>query len=614
MKHLFLITALFIGSFSFAQCEAVMFSVLLNAETAPEGIEVVFTPGFNGSDQSVVPVSLTPNGYGVFTVCLPVECYNVGFSFGNFSAEDIIYVTYILDGVTTEWTPNLSMGGDIENPLEFCVAPPCATEFNIDLSGCYGVFVPTPPVTEGDILYSVNGSVVSNGENIFTYQFPENGSYEVCMLTCGALTCQEIVVEGCNQESDCPNQEDFWVGGTGCSMQFEIGSFSPGESVTWNFGDGTIVEGGHYTTHTYADGGVYTVCATYTSNACPEGVELCEVVEVAGCSCATDILVTTDGCIGIFTALPINSSNVAGYFTVNGQQVSNGESVFTYIFPENGVYEVCVQSCGGTACQVVEVSGCSTENDCPTPNDFYANGEGCNWVFEIGSFVEGENVVWHYGDGVTEEGGHFTDHTYTQPGTYIVCAYYTSSLCLEGVELCHTIVVSGCGEVECTDITLNISASPEPGVIQNISWVITGNDGVSFGGTYEFLQNTPGQSDTFCLPAGCYSLVLTSNLPLQNVQTWMSSGNDFIEWNEPPMIDSFSAFYSFGVNTDDCGPASDCSLEIDYEVSETGNYIFHAYPSVDATVSWFLDGEYYETGMNVDGSDFEPGLHEMCAM
>ena len=67
--------------------------------------------------------------------------------------------------------------------------------------------------------------------------------------------------------------------------------------------------------------------------------------------------------------------------------------------------------------------------DCPEVIYFEA-GEGCTWAFEIGSFQEGENVVWNFGDGQESvEGGHFHVHDFPNTGTYEVTAFFTSSGC-----------------------------------------------------------------------------------------------------------------------------------------------------------------------------------------
>ena len=81
--------------------------------------------------------------------------------------------------------------------------------------------------------------------------------------------------------------------------------------------------------------------------------------------------------------------------------------------------------------------------DCPEVIYFEA-GEGCTWAFEIGSFQEGENVVWNFGDGQESvEGGHFHVHDFPNTGTYEVTAFFTSFDCPMGVYLTTTVDVQG---------------------------------------------------------------------------------------------------------------------------------------------------------------------------
>jgi hypothetical protein len=45
----------------------------------------------------------------------------------------------------------------------------------------------------------------------------------------------------------------------------------------------------------------------------------------------------------------------------------------------------------------------------------YAEGEGCTWAFEIGSFQEGEEVMWDFGDGSEPFGAVISSNTNLNP-------------------------------------------------------------------------------------------------------------------------------------------------------------------------------------------------------
>ncbi|MGB1031132.1 MAG: hypothetical protein ACPGWM_00895, partial [Flavobacteriales bacterium] len=126
-------------------------------------------------------------------------------------------------------------------------------------------------------------------------------------------------------------------------------------------------------------------------------------------------------------------------------------------------------------CQDLE--GCVQE----CPETLWTTGDGCIGVFEIGSFVEGEQVFWEFGDGTTEQGGHFTTHEYDLPGTYVVTAFYNSPLC-EGQSYAAEVYITDCGidcqvfveelNIECGTATLQgFSNNPEA----QYEWYVDGS-------------------------------------------------------------------------------------------------------------------------------------------
>jgi hypothetical protein len=82
-------------------------------------------------------------------------------------------------------------------------------------------------------------------------------------------------------------------------------------------------------------------------------------------------------------------------------------------------------------------------NDCPD-EPLYVASDCQTGIFEIGSFVDGEEVFWDFGDGTTEQGGHFTTHDYAEPGVYTVCGFYTAPNC-QGASFCGVVEIEDCG-------------------------------------------------------------------------------------------------------------------------------------------------------------------------
>jgi len=132
-----------------------------------------------------------------------------------------------------------------------------------------------------------------------------------------------------------------------------------------------------------------------------------------------------------------------------------GGHFFSHHYEEPGTYNVCAfyttPACpdGVELCTEIVVEAC--ESTCPD-HIWSGAGNDCQVMnFEIGSFVQGEEVVWYPGDeSGAVEGGHFFSHHYEEPGTYNVCAFYTTPACPNGVELCTEIFVESCGDA-CPD-------------------------------------------------------------------------------------------------------------------------------------------------------------------
>ncbi|MCC6599465.1 MAG: PKD domain-containing protein, partial [Crocinitomicaceae bacterium] len=299
-------------------------------------------------------------------------------------------------------------------------------------------------------IYVVNAFYTSNA--------CPNGVYlthTISVQDCNTNLCPEAIT-GHATENSCLN----WV--------FEIGSASPGESVDWNFGDGAVTSGGHFAEHHYASPGVYVVTANYTSNVCQSGVTLVFTVIVQQCSntvCPQTILGHQQGDLCYHWVFEIGSSapgeNVVWHFG-DGDAETGGHTIqHTYLHP--GVYIVTAHYASNVCPNGVDltytiiVQECST-TVCPETLFGHQQGENCmQWTFEIGNFIEGEQVVWSFGDGTQVSGDHFAQHEFSHPGTYTVCGFYTSPHCPEGVNICKTVQVTGdCGVANCS---LEISAS-----------------------------------------------------------------------------------------------------------------------------------------------------------
>ena len=282
----------------------------------------------------------------------------------------------------------------------------------------------------------------------------------------------------------------------------------------------------------------------------------------------------------------------------------------------------------------------------------YAEGEGCTWAFEIGSFQEGEEVMWNFGDGSEPIwGGHFIEYEFETAGTYEVNAFFTSYDCPMGVELQTVVEVSGCGESECV---LEMEVSTEDGMFytfsipdelanNDIQWYIDGQpiegaNSTSFEAGFDFTPNWSVCVEVFTevCPDGmeaCYSnlegdcaLDLVWNevecnqfaleavgQPEGATLVWTLDG-EFYDYLTPEIVFTFEeeGCHVFGVGYEtpdcpegvfaeveicsDCPPMEECELNVDYVELSEGIYLFSVYTPngelFDGELNWWTNGGY----------------------
>jgi PKD repeat protein len=188
-----------------------------------------------------------------------------------------------------------------------------------------------------------------DGENLNNENFHVYIGYQGVVLDYDVIHEPGVTVTslfGIN--SDCANNQDcsdslwsFQSGEDCLHWSFELGGFQPGETAIWYFGDGSIVEGGHFVSHIFDQPGLYTVCVHYSSDLC-EGIEVCTQVFVEDCvnpSCNLDVEIAQQDCnLFVISALD-TPENAQVYWTLNGDQFNIG-NVSTFLL-EDGVYEIC---------------------------------------------------------------------------------------------------------------------------------------------------------------------------------------------------------------------------------------------------------------------------------
>ena len=262
--------------------------------------------------------------------------------------------------------------------------------------------------------------------------------------------CDEIAL------IDCPESIEAVEYG-GCEWGFEVSSFQAGETATWTFGD-DLVSGGHDAEYVFGGDGVYPVSVSFSSDVCPEGVMLETTVEVDGCTepeCGLELLVDSVANDSVIMVIPTGyPEGVELVYTLNGEVFQEGGMAMTLPYAiGNGPWQACVQYITEDCPEgVVECVG-SDDYDSDCPQEIWVGGAGCEFIFSICDFTEGEQVSWEFSDSTTAE-GHFTWHTFPENGWYEACATYVSPTCPDTTVLCTFVDVGDCACLEEEDAEL----------------------------------------------------------------------------------------------------------------------------------------------------------------
>ncbi len=212
---------------------------------------------------------------------------------------------------------------------------------------------------------------------------------------------------------------------------------TPQHYVTWNFDDGTVLQGGaNPVTHIYANPGMYIICMSIIDSMTGPVCTYCDTVTVNTCA----ISYTQAGTSFVFTAGGTSSnSNVMWSF---GDGTSGTGQTVTHPYNGVGNYTVVMtelDSSGNVICTATVIVSTQAGSTCNftygQPNPVTAPGT-FNFV---GSAGVNPNFSWDFGDG-TVSAGPSVSHTYTASGTYMVCM--TSYTFLDTCVTCQSITVS----------------------------------------------------------------------------------------------------------------------------------------------------------------------------
>ncbi len=284
-----------------------------------------------------------------------------------------------------------------------------------------------------------------------THTFEEYGTHAVCLIVenefgCVSDVCWEVELEetqeGCHAAFEWEQFEN--------SFQIHFINQSTSEhdiiSYIWHFGDGSTGDGQN-PNHTYAGPGTYLVCLRIEDNTgCVS--EICHEVTVQESPSECHAAFEWDQVGNSLEVHFIDQSDddpdiVSWHWNFGDGHTSNVQNP-THTFETYGTHAVCLIvtnefGCVSDICWEVEIQ---------------QSQEGCHAAFEWEQFEDSTAIhfidqstsdhdivswLWTFGDGHSSD-NHSPNHTYAEPGTYIVCLIITDNTgCISDV--CHEVTV-----------------------------------------------------------------------------------------------------------------------------------------------------------------------------
>ncbi|MFM7309749.1 MAG: PKD domain-containing protein [Flavobacteriales bacterium] len=446
MRFSLLLTLTFLGSFAIGQCSLSLTSSAIDCNS--------FAFHIQGADVGNVSWNYGDGSFGTSNVN----------SDHNYASNGTYIVTATYSGPACPNGMMLTTTVDVACATE----PICPTQITATAIDCDSYLFTIAGATEGQVAWDFGDNVQLPGGVSAEHTYGGNGVFIVTANYFGP-TCQAgilliaTVQINCLVETVCPT-EIVVQNTTMCQMPLFLLNTpaQDGETVVWYPGDGTAaVNGGHGFEHMYSNPGTYDVCAYYTSASCPNGTEICTSVVVEACpspACPESLVAEAMDCnTSVFHITGIDGVQVNWNF--GDGTLLTGTTTAEHTYASNGIYVVyaiviapdCPQANpNGVLTFVYTVQINCAQNECPTSLWSGPSATCQTMQFEVGAASPDVSVTWYPGDDSGPiTGGYFLEHAYTNPGIYSVCAYYTSSACPSGIELCTDIVVEACQQPTC---------------------------------------------------------------------------------------------------------------------------------------------------------------------
>ena len=477
---------------------------------------------------------------------------------------------------------------------EDCFEDDCDFNIEINQQSCAGYSLFSTEQEQLDWYLDDVFQITGTGYNFY----PNTpGTYEICVVNegCPAETniCETFVITEDCFEDDCPLEVEYEQNDCGQGV-YEVVEAPENASIWWII-NGEWSENSSDVLEVDLEPGEYTICAFYETPDCPMGSEWCVEFFIDDCDQCTEVVSFIDASIDGPEWVEWTINDIYSQESIE-DGVCQGDfwdCWFSTTCLPDGCYEFIVQSetvidpvinfeafiyslseefelISETFSDYSVVWEFSIGDGCadPCPQEIWmSEGNNCGcYEFEIGSFIEGESVIWNFGNGVEIEGGHYIDYCFEENGEYIITAWYESSEC-EGMLYTLGEAIVNCDE-ECSEVYFVFVSFPVLGGSEYIEWTLADSEGFTLeNGGCEYLDNAYCDWST-CLEDGCYQMDIYFSTPVTNDEAFFSApfmnGEQLPYAGEVVWLDNQHISYSFGVNTD-------CANSISHQLEESIN-------------------------------------------
>lgn len=446
------------------------------------------------------------------------------------------------------------------------------------------------------------------------HTFSSPGLYLVCLTvytndSCSSTYCDSVVV---GNSINC-NALFTWQVLQGTTVDFNNQSTGNSLFHFWNFGDGNS-SNQQDPVHTYAQGGWYYVCLSIfdSINFCQD--VYCDSVFVPSTVSCQALFnhFNIQGNTVLFTDQSTSSGNITSWSWTFGDGGTSSQQNPNHTYNQAGTYVVCLaittdDSCASTWCDTITVGNiinCQAQFT-------WSNPQGNIATFTDQSTASGTILSWYwdFGDGSNATSQNPT-HTYSQPGSYVVClSIVTSDSCFS--TWCDTISVGNFVNCQAQFTWLNpqgntvifADQSTASGTIVVWSWDFgDGNTSNQQNPTHTYAQ--PGLylvclsiiTNDSCSSTWCDSVWIQSNLCYDPNVIDTTVGcptvyNPVCGCDSVTYQNSCVAYYHNGITQWTQGPCNvSCNAAFTYFEDSTGLWHFLDQSTASSTiVSWFWD-------------------------